>query len=100
LVAPFALFGPSGASTRTFGAGEIYTTDGFGQNRDARRGTAMGQYEGRIGSTGSYRIAGMAYATSYHSAGVIRDDDLRSGRSPANPPHQIAGASRRVGADQ
>jgi len=46
------LFGPSGATRRTFGAGEIYATDGFGQNRDARRATAMGQYEGRLSAAG------------------------------------------------
>src|SRR5262249_37325817 len=50
------------------------------QNRDARRGTAMGQYEGRLGKNGSYRITGTAYATHYHSAGVIRQDDYAAGR--------------------
>ena len=74
------LYGPKEASHRTFGAAEIYKTDGFGQNRDAERGTASGQYEGRLGDQGSYRITGMAYGTNYHSAGVIRDDDYRSGR--------------------
>jgi TonB family protein len=73
-------FGPKESSTRTFGAGEIYKTDGFGQNRDAQRATAIGQYEGRLGDKGSYRITGMAYATNYHSAGVIREDDLAAGR--------------------
>jgi TonB family protein len=74
------LYGPREASARTFGAAEIYTTDGFGQNRDARRATASGQYEGRLGGRGSYRITAMAYGTSYHSAGVVRDDDYRSER--------------------
>ena len=74
------LYGPKEASARTFGAAEIYKTDGFGQNRDAERATATGQYEGRLGDRGSYRITGMAYGTNYHSAGVIRDDDFRQGR--------------------
>jgi iron complex outermembrane recepter protein len=74
------LYGPQGASAHTFGAAEIQSTDGFGQNRDAKRATASGQYEGRIGDRGSYRITGMAYGTNYHMAGVIRDDDFRTGR--------------------
>ncbi|HXU63323.1 MAG TPA: TonB family protein, partial [Polyangia bacterium] len=74
------LWGPPGESTHTFGGAEIYKTDGFGQNRDAQRGSAMGQYEGRFGATGSWRLTGQAYATHFHSAGVIRDDDYRSGR--------------------
>jgi len=75
-----ALFGPPGESTHTFGGAEIYTTDGFGQNRDAQRGSAMGQYEGRLGATGSWRLTAQGYTSHFHSAGVIRDDDARSGR--------------------
>jgi TonB family protein len=73
------LFGPKETSTRTFGAAEIYRTDGFGQNRDAQRATATGQYEGQLGA-GTYRVTAMAYGTSYHSAGVLRDDDFRAAR--------------------
>ena len=40
----------------------------------------MGQYEGALGAKGSFRITGTAYATSYHSAGVLRQDDVDSGR--------------------
>jgi hypothetical protein len=74
------LFGPKDESVRTFAGAEIATTDGYGQNRDARRATVMGQYEGRLGKSGSYRITATGYATHYHSAGVIREDDYRSGR--------------------
>ncbi|HVV16200.1 MAG TPA: TonB family protein [Polyangia bacterium] len=74
------LFGPPGESTHTFGGAEVYATDGFGQNRDAQRGSAMGQYEGHFGATGSWRLTGQAYASHFHSAGVIRDEDYRSGR--------------------
>ena len=74
------LWGPEQASTHTFGGVEVYETQGFGQNRGARRGTAMGQYEGSIGERGSYRITTTAYATSFHSAGVLREDDYDSGR--------------------
>jgi iron complex outermembrane receptor protein len=74
------LWGPAGESKGTLAGAEIYKTDGFGQNRDAQRATAMGQYEGRLGSEGSYRVLASAYATHFHSAGVVREDDYRSGR--------------------
>jgi TonB family protein len=74
------LWGPEGESTHSFAGGEIYKTDGYGQNRDARRGSMMAQHEGRIGDTGTWRLFAQAYATSYHSAGVVRDDDVRAGR--------------------
>jgi hypothetical protein len=74
------LWGPPGESTHTFGAAEISKTDGFGQNRDAQAGSAMTQYEGRLGTSGTYRLMGQAYATHFHSAGVIREDDYQSGR--------------------
>jgi iron complex outermembrane recepter protein len=74
------LWGPPGESTHTFAGAEIYKTDGFGQNRDAQRGSAMGQYEGRFGATGSFRLTTQAYTTHFHSAGVIREDDYASGK--------------------
>jgi iron complex outermembrane recepter protein len=74
------LWGPVGLSRCTFGAAEIYKTDGFGQNRDAQRASAVAQYEGKFGTTGSYRVVGQGYSANYHSAGVLRDDDYRAGR--------------------
>lgn len=74
------LWGPAGLSRCTFGAAELYKTDGFGQNRDAERASAVAQYEGKFGETGSYRVLGQAYSANYHSAGVIRDDDYRAGK--------------------
>ncbi|HVU03413.1 MAG TPA: TonB-dependent receptor plug domain-containing protein, partial [Polyangiaceae bacterium] len=73
-------WGPDGESTHTFAGAEVSSTDGYGQNRDASRGSAMGQYEGRLGTHGSYRLSGTAYATHFHSAGVIRESDYRAGR--------------------
>ncbi len=75
-----ALWGPPGESTHTFAGAEIYKTAGFGQNRDAQRGSAMGQYEGRFGATGSFRLSTQAYATHFHEAGVIREEDYESGK--------------------
>jgi iron complex outermembrane receptor protein len=44
------MWGPGGHSTRTFGGAELFDTDGFGENRSARRGSAMAQYEGALGA--------------------------------------------------
>src|SRR5205807_9936904 len=73
------MYGPPHASDGTFAAAELYQTNGFGQNRDGRRASAMAQYEGGSGAT-RYRIFGQAYISSFHTAGVVRDDDYRAGR--------------------
>ena len=73
-------WGPAETSNRTFAGAEIYKTDGFGPNRDATRGSAMTQYEGKLGERGSYRVGATAYSTHFHSAGVLRQDDFRAGR--------------------
>jgi iron complex outermembrane recepter protein len=74
------LWRPDGFSDHTFGGAELFSTDGFGQNRAAERATAMGGYEGTIGPTGSYRILLTSYATHYAQAGVVRLDDVQAGR--------------------
>jgi TonB family protein len=74
------LWAPKGESKGTLAGAEIYKTNGFGQNRDSQRATAMGEYEGRLGTEGSYRVLASAYATNYHAAGMIRQDDYQSGR--------------------
>jgi iron complex outermembrane receptor protein len=74
------MWGPNGESEHTFAAAEAYKTDGFGQNRDSKRGSAYAQYEGQIGRKGTYRVSGQIYTTDYHSAGVIREDDYQAGR--------------------
>jgi TonB family protein len=73
------MWGPEHESAHTFAAAEAYKTDGYGSSRDAQRGTAYAQYEGRIPG-GSWRVTGQVYGTSYHSAGVIREDDYDNGR--------------------
>lgn len=73
------LFSPSDSHASYAGA-EIYDSDGFGQNRDTKRARAMGQYEGRLGDSGSFRVSGAAYGIEYHSAGVLREDDVDAGR--------------------
>jgi iron complex outermembrane receptor protein len=74
------LWGPPGDGPHTFGGVEIYETKGFGQNRDARRASALGQVEAKLGEHGVWRLTSGAYITDYHSAGVLREDDYELGR--------------------
>lgn len=74
------LWRPDGASDHTFGAAELFSSDGFGQNRAAERATGMAGYEGKIGQTGSYRILATTYGAHYGQAGVLRVDDVEAGR--------------------
>jgi len=74
------LWGAPDANAHNFGGVELYQTDGFGQNRDARRATALGQIESALGDDGLWRLTTGLYLTDYHSAGVIREDDYDAGR--------------------
>ncbi len=73
-------WGSPSSNSHNFGGVELYQTDGFGQNRDARRATALGQVENKLGEDGLWRLLTGAYLTDYHSAGVIREDDYAAGR--------------------
>ena len=73
------LWGPSDAPAGTFAGAEYYTTDGFGTNRQAKRGTATAQWETPLGR-GTLRINATAYFTEYNNAGVVREDDYETGR--------------------
>ena len=74
------LWGAPNSNSHNFGSVELYQTDGFGQNRDARRATALGQVENKLGEDGLWRLLTGAYLTDYHSAGVLREDDYAAGR--------------------
>jgi TonB family protein len=75
-----ALWAPKGQRENTFAAFDFSTTDGFGVNRAASRASAIGEFEGELGQRGLYRILAMAYSTHYNSAGIVRRDDVDSGR--------------------
>ena len=93
------LWGPSDAPTGTFGGAEFYTTDGFGTNRQAKRGAAIGQYEIPVGKDGVLRLNATAYATEYNTAGVVREDDYASGRVGfygTEDPNQVGDTSTRA----
>ncbi len=74
------LWGPRDAPSGTFAAAEYFTTDGFGVNRQAKRGTAIGQYEIAVGRSSTLRLNATAYVTEFNNAGVVREDDYDSGR--------------------
>ncbi|MGH7293555.1 MAG: TonB family protein, partial [Polyangiaceae bacterium] len=88
------LWGPKGESEHTFAGAEIYSTAGFGQNRDAVRGTGMGQYEGRLGQHGSWRLTVQGYSTHFHTAGLIREDDYNSGRMGFYDSYDVSSFAR------
>jgi TonB family protein len=74
------MWGPEGESQRTFAGADISHTDGFGQNRESMHARAIGQYEGRLGDSGSFRVTSAASFTSYRAAGLVRQDDVDSGK--------------------
>lgn len=71
---------PEGSRAHTFGGAEVFQSDGFGVNRASKRATAMGGYEGPLGKTGLWRVLVSSYITHYASAGILRADDVESGR--------------------
>ncbi len=73
------LWGPPGESSRTFGGVQLFRTSGFGQNREAQNAKLMGQYEGRLSDTTSFRVGAFGYTTAFRSAGVLRADDVSRG---------------------
>lgn len=74
------LWRPRGFGEQTFGGAEIYSSDGFGQNRASSRATAMAGFDTKVGETGSFRLLATSYAAHYAQAGLLREDDVRAGR--------------------
>ena len=74
------MWGPPTQSTKTFGAVQLARTDGFGQNRGAQSARFMAQYEGELSEATTVRIGAVGSTASFQSAGVIREDDFKSGR--------------------
>lgn len=73
-------YGAPDAGVGSFLAAELYDTQGFGQNRDGHRATVMAQEEGTAGAWGRFRLTATAYGASFHTAGVLREDDFQAGR--------------------
>ncbi len=74
------LWAPTGERNGTFGAVSYRRTSGFGIRRGGESGSAMFQYE--LGSSGNVRarITATLYGARYGLAGILREDDVASGR--------------------
>jgi iron complex outermembrane recepter protein len=71
---------PAEERVGTFLGFQYLTTDGYGSNRSGTAVSAIGQYEGTLGSRGLWHLLATGYATHYASAGVVREDDVEAGR--------------------
>lgn len=76
----FMAYHPAGASDATFGAFELASSNGFGPSRAARHASGMGQATYDFGSGVTGRVMASAYAGRFDSAGVLRLDDIESGK--------------------
>jgi TonB family protein len=75
-----AMWAPEGESRETFGAVHYSRSDGYGDNRKGAAASAM--FQARFGSPGawSYRALGFVHGARANLAGVVRSDDVESGR--------------------
>ncbi|MBX3213030.1 MAG: TonB-dependent receptor [Labilithrix sp.] len=76
----FLAYHPKDASDETFAAGEVYSTDGFGPSRAARRASMIAQGTHDFDGGLSLRVLASTYAGRYDSAGVVPAADVESGR--------------------
>jgi len=76
----FLAYHPKDASEETFAAFESYSTDGFGPNRAARRGSLVAQATHDFADGLSLRVLGTTYSGRFDSAGVVSASDVESGR--------------------
>jgi hypothetical protein len=73
-------WGPKDYDTHTFTAVEYAHSNGYGENRAYQRGSALTQYEGKLGSRGLWRVTAQGYSVIARAAGVVRQDDYAAGR--------------------
>jgi outer membrane cobalamin receptor len=76
----FMAYHPKDAPAETFGAFEVSKTDGFGPARAARHASGIAQTVYDFGRGIQGRLLAAAYAGRFDSAGVLRLDDVESGR--------------------
>jgi iron complex outermembrane recepter protein len=76
----FLAYHPKDSNDETFAAGEVYSTDGFGPNRSARRASAMAQGTHDFENGLALRVLASTYTGRYDSAGVVPAQDIESGR--------------------
>ncbi len=71
---------PRDTDDETFAAFSLRQTDGFGQDRASKSGSAMAQYALDLGPRDRLRVLGTAYGARSELAGVVRQDDVDAGR--------------------
>ncbi len=76
------LWGPDREPAGTFVGVRLRRGDGFGPSRAYSGATAMAGLERRLSDRGRLRLVGTSYATSFDTAGVIRQDDYEAGDLP------------------
>ena len=76
----FLAYHPKDSSEETFAAFEEYSTDGFGPNRAARRGSLVAQATHDFTDGLAIRVLGTTYSGRYDSAGAVPARDIESGR--------------------
>jgi iron complex outermembrane receptor protein len=73
------IYAPKEGETGTFGAAQVRSSDGFGDNRQSLAATAIGQ--GVWGKRSfQHRLLAIAYGVRADSAGVLRADDVAADR--------------------
>ncbi|MEE2644755.1 MAG: TonB-dependent receptor, partial [Myxococcota bacterium] len=73
------LWAPRGAPEESFGAVQHMQTDGFGENRSGQSGSGIFQHRFGTGDL-KYRAIGILHTARANFAGVLRQDDLQSGK--------------------
>ncbi len=76
----FLAYRPKDVSDETFASFEEYTTDGFGPNRSARRGSLMAQATHDFDNGLSARLLFSTYSGRFDTAGVVPQRDVEAGR--------------------
>ena len=77
----FVAYRPPDTSEANFAAAELQRTDGFGEGRAADRVSAMGQLELPLRDGYVVRLMASSFAARFGSAGVLRLEDIESGRT-------------------
>lgn len=74
-----AIWAPKEAARESFGAAQFTSTGGYGDNRDGTSASGLLQHRFGEGSV-TYRVIGLVHGARAASAGVLRQDDIDSGR--------------------
>jgi len=73
------LWAPRDEDRRTFGAANVTSTDGYGENREGQAVSAIVQHRFGGGPV-RFRVLGIAHGSRSNLAGVVRADDVATGR--------------------